>query len=88
VGCAISVSLQPDDARVPSLEIPHRTEVAYRNDLFSVAFLSDENVGYAMYPWPIGEFDSFMDDALNIASAAAAVYGLGSTGELQLTGAA
>jgi hypothetical protein len=31
------------------------------------AFLADENVGCAMYPWPFGEFDSVMDDALNIA---------------------
>jgi len=26
-----------------------------------------KNVGCAMYPWPFGEFDSVMDDALNIA---------------------
>jgi hypothetical protein len=26
-----------------------------------------KNVGCAMYPWPFGESDSAMDDALNIA---------------------
>jgi hypothetical protein len=26
-----------------------------------------KNVGCAMYPWPLGAFDSVMDDALNIA---------------------
>jgi hypothetical protein len=26
-----------------------------------------KNVGCAMYPWPFGEFDSVMDDALDIA---------------------
>jgi hypothetical protein len=26
-----------------------------------------KNVGCAMYPWPFGEFDSVMDDALKIA---------------------
>ena len=26
-----------------------------------------KNVGCATYPWPFGEFDSVMDDALNIA---------------------
>jgi hypothetical protein len=26
-----------------------------------------KNVGCAMYPWPFGEFDCVMDDALNIA---------------------
>jgi hypothetical protein len=25
-----------------------------------------KNVGCAMYPWPFGEYDSVMDDALNI----------------------
>jgi hypothetical protein len=42
------------------------TDAAY-NDLFSFAFLPDENVGCAMYLWPFGDFDSVMDDALNIA---------------------
>jgi hypothetical protein len=32
-----------------------------------LAFLSMKNVGCALYPWPFGEFDSVMDDALNIA---------------------
>jgi hypothetical protein len=32
-----------------------------------LAVLSMKNVGCAMYPWPFGEFDSVMDDALNIA---------------------
>jgi hypothetical protein len=32
-----------------------------------LAFLSMKNVGCAMYPWPFGEFDSVMDDTLNIA---------------------
>jgi hypothetical protein len=29
--------------------------------------LDNRNFGCAMYPWPFGEFDSVMDDALNIA---------------------
>jgi hypothetical protein len=49
--------------------VKHRPETAaYRNDLFSIAFLSDENVGCAMYLLPFGDFDSVMDYALNITS--------------------
>jgi hypothetical protein len=28
---------------------------------------SDGDIGCAMYPWPFGEFDAVMDDALDIA---------------------
>jgi hypothetical protein len=35
--------------------------------LFSIAFLSDEKCRMCHVSWPFGEFDSVMDDALNIA---------------------
>jgi hypothetical protein len=42
--------------------------VTERNDLFSMTFLYLAKIsGVFMYPWPIGNFDNAMDDALDIA---------------------
>jgi hypothetical protein len=47
--------------------MPPRDELYPGTIYFQSRSYPMKNVGCAMYPWPFGEFDSVMDDALNIA---------------------
>src|SRR3981081_4508142 len=48
--------------------MPPRDELYPGTIYFQSRSYPMKNVGCAMYPWPFGEFDSVMDDALNIAT--------------------
>jgi hypothetical protein len=47
--------------------MPPRDELYPGTIYFQSRSYPMKNVGCAMYPWPFGEFDIVMDDALNIA---------------------
>src|SRR3981081_221375 len=47
--------------------MPPRDELYPGTIYFQSRSYPMKNVGCAMYPWPFGEFDSVMDDALNIS---------------------
>jgi hypothetical protein len=47
--------------------MPPRDELYSGTIYFQSRSCPMKNVGCAMYPWPFGEFDGVMDDALNIA---------------------